>query len=198
MKKIILLTLVLSTLALSGCQTAANMVSPKDEAVDSTPLVAEPEIDKEETITKKIVLSKTLNMNNEWTIIGDFKKSLTKSGKPDRIILATSAEAEEGEIQWDDSQYWTLAVITDEGAYNLFYERLSGKVYVEVSEAYVQGIPTPVVTAYIFSGSDREIRNYSYSYKEDAFVEQSMFSTQEFSTGGISNLYSTFPDPKAR
>ena len=54
------------------------------------------------------------------------------------------------------------------------------------------------ITIYAFSGVDREIRNYIYSYDEDAFIEKQIFTTKVFSTGGINNIYSNFPEYKAR
>ncbi len=199
MKKLLIFLILASMLTLSGCQTVAKVISPKEEQEDAGELAPEPEINVEsEEPVSKIPLSKTLHMNNEWSIMGDYEKNITNSGQKDRIVLATSAQSVNGEMQWDDSQYWTLAVITEFGAYNLFYQRVSGLVYAEVSEAYVQGMATPIIVAYIFSGADREIRTYTYSKKEDVFVENQVFSTRVFSTGGICNLYSTFPDYKAR
>ena len=202
MKKSILLILALSMLLLAGCEQVSDLVKPpvNEEAVDvkiETKEDEEPKSELEEPKTK-IVLSKILNMTNDWTIMGDYSIALTKSGKKDRVLLATSARAVNGEMQWDDSQYWTLAVVTDAGAYNLFYERFQGVVYAEVNEAYIRGIATPVITAYAFSGTDRDIRNYVYSYEEDAFIEEQIFTTKVFSTGGINTLYSTFPEYKPR
>ena len=202
MKKGILLVLTLSMLLLTGCEQVSNLIKPKDPEDEITANVSNtPEKDKNSDLEEpktKIVLSKILNMTNDWTIMGDYSISLTKSGKKDRFLLATSARAVNGEMQWDDSQYWTLAVLTDNGAYNLFYQRIQGVVYAEVNEAYIHGIATPVVTVYAFSGTDRDIRNYTYSYDEDAFIEDQVFTTKEFSTGGINTIYSTFPEYKPR
>jgi len=198
MKKSVVFVLLMLALVLSGCEKVADSIMPEEKAV-SAPITAEPERkeDASGAPLKRIVLSKTLHMTNDWTIMGDYNKPITKSGN-DRILLATSAQTENGEMLWDDSQYWTLAVLTEEGAYNLFFERVNGRVYAEVNEAYVQGVATTIITAYIFSGGDREVRNYTYSYNEDAFIEEQMFTTKSFSTGGISNMYSTFPEYKAR
>ena len=203
MKKGILLILTLSVLLFAGCEQVSDLIKPEEDDavvnVNDTHMEKEeePQEDAKEPKTK-IVLSKTLNMTNEWTIMGDYSLSLTKSGKKDRVLLATSARSVNGEMQWDDSQYWTLAVLTDDGAYNLFYQRFQGVVYAEVNEAYVHGMATPVITAYAFSGADRDIRNYVYNYDEDAFTEEQIFTTKTFSTGGINTLYSTFPEYKAR
>lgn len=210
MKKSAIIFLVVCMLALTGCTQVADVIkNAKEETEEENAVTTDiktPEKSentkntdkKEEEPKTKILLSKMLNMNNEWTIIGDYSVSITKSGKKDRVVLGTSARAVNGEMQWDDSQYWTLAVITDKGAYNLLYQRLQGVVYAEVNEAFIKGIATPIITAYIFSGMDRDIRNYTYNYDEDAFVEDQIFTTKVFSTGGINTLYSTFPEYKAR
>ncbi|MBR4173587.1 MAG: hypothetical protein IKR46_04360 [Clostridia bacterium] len=205
MKKVIAILAVVSLFTLTGCKQVADLVKPAEAEKPVTTPIQEGEKeedgegDKEvEEPKTKIVLSKTLNMTNDWTIMGDYSIALTKSGKKDRVILATSARSVNGEMQWDDSQYWTLAVLTEKGAYNLFYQRFQGVVYAEVNEAYIKGIATPIITAYAFSGSDRDIRNYTYSYDEDAFIEDQIFTTKVFSTGGINTLYSTFPEYKAR
>ena len=203
MKKGIVLILTICVLLLAGCEQVSDLIKPEEEdtAVIVTPADTEKEEDNGNETGEpktKIVLSQTLNMTNEWTIMGDYSMSLTKSGKKDRVILATSARSVNGEMQWDDSQYWTLAVLTDKGAYNLFYQRFQGVVYAEVNEAFISGIATPIITAYAFSGTDRDIRNYVYDYDEDAFIEEQIFTTKNFSTGGINTLYSTFPEYKAR
>jgi len=203
MKKGILLILAVSMLLLTGCEQVSDLIRPKDPDEEMTVNIGgntEKEEEKQglEEPKTKVVLSKILNMTNDWTIMGDYSISLTKSGKKDRVLLATSARAVNGEMQWDDSQYWTLAVLTDDGAYNLFYQRIQGVVYAEVNEAYIHGIATPVVTVYAFSGTDRDIRNYIYSYDEDAFIEDQVFTTKVFSTGGINTIYSTFPEYKPR
>ena len=190
-------------LMLTGCQQVADLVKPTDEEQVVTTPVTETKKDNEEKVDveepkTRIVLSKTLNMTNDWTLMGDYSISLTKSGKKDRVILGTSAKSVNGEMQWDDSQYWTLAVLTDKGAYNLYYQRLQGMVYAEINEAFISGVATPVITVYAFSGTDRDIRNYIYNYDEDAFIEEQLFTTKAFSTGGINTIYSTFPEYKAR
>lgn len=203
MKKISALILAAAMLMLTGCQQVADLVKPTDEEQEVTNPVTETKKDNEEKVDveepkTRIVLSKTLNMTNDWTLMGDYSISLTKSGKKDRVILGTSAKSVNGEMQWDDSQYWTLAVLTDKGAYNLYYQRLQGMVYAEINEAFISGVATPVITVYAFSGTDRDIRNYIYNYDEDAFIEEQLFTTKAFSTGGINTIYSTFPEYKAR
>ncbi len=193
MKKVVMICLALSVL-LSGCggngYFEPDMTASPGPAATPTPAeaVTEPKT--------TIALTQTLKMTNDWTIVGDYNYEIIKSGTKDRIVLATSAETNGGEIMWDDSQYWTLAVITGDGAYNLFSQRLQGYVYFEASEVYKSGKPTPVITAYIYSGTDREIRNYFF--EDGVFVEYIEYTTRQFSTGGINVFYSSIPEPKEK
>lgn len=210
MKRILSIIAVIGVLFTSGCEKASQLMTPvtsnePEIVVTQEPTHVpsiEPEVsgEEEEPLTK-IPLTKTLEMTNDWTILGDYNYELTKKGRKDRIVLGTSAEAENGEMMWDDSQYWTIAVIIDDdgdgmvdGAYNLFSERIQGNVYVEVNEAYIKGVITPMVTAYIFSGVDRQIRNYTFD--GECFVESVEYTTKNFSTGGINNMYKTIPEYK--
>lgn len=205
MKKVLFLILMLSV-ALAGCHRTADMIERKD--AEEVAVVVKPDTEKDEKETvpttterkTKSVLSEQLKMTNEWTIMGDYRSKITKHAKKDkedRVLLGTSAQQDSGEMQWGDLNYWTLAVLTDDGAYNLFYQRIQGMLYFEVNEAYISGVPTDVITLYIFSGTEREIRNYIYDANEDAFFEDRIFSTSLFSTAGINNRYSTIPEAKA-
>ena len=206
MKKFAMIILALSVL-LTGCQRTADLIKPEEqeeeESTTRTELKKDEEEEKEETVERKTKcpLSEQLKMTNEWTIMGDYSAKITKHAtneSEDRVLLGTSAQQEDAEMQWEDSHYWTLAVLTKEGAYNLFYKRINGMLYFEVNEAYLKGVPTDVITLYIFSETDREIRNYIYDNKEDVFVENRVFSSSEFSTAGINNRYTTIPEAKAR
>lgn len=206
MKKFAIMLMVLSVL-LTGCQRTAELIKPEETEDVVVKDNTEPEKETENTETKepeerktKILLSAILKITNEWTIMGDYHTQITKHStkeKSDRVLLGTSAQQENGEMEWEDSHYWTLAVLTEDGAYNLFYQRLQGMLYFEVNEAYISGVPKEVITLYIFSGTDREIRNYIYDEKEDVFVEDRLFTTGAFSTAGINNRYSTIPEAKA-
>lgn len=198
MKKILLTLIIVALLPLSGCKKAADLLreptpSPTIPVVTYAPIKTEEPIEEPET---RIVLSQTLKMTNDWTILGDYDIKLTGGTQKDRVVLGTSAKEKNGEIMWDDSQYWTIAVLNENGAYNLFSQHMSGQVYLEISEAFVNGLATPVVTAYIFSGTDREIRNYTF--EEDYFKESIVYTTKEFSTGGVNCMYSTLPENEAK
>lgn len=200
MKKLLALIAALSLVLTSGCRTTSDLVKndEKDTTESPAPIVTPVPTPVPEEPKTKIPCTQTLKMTNDWTIMGDFDKALTQNNKKDRIVLATSAKTKNGEMLWDDSQSWTLAVISEHGAYNLFSQNMPGYVYMEINECFVRGVSTNVVTAYIFSGTDREIRNYVYNAAEDVFVEEQVFTTAEFSTGGINTLYSNFPEYKAK
>ena len=199
MKKLLILFVVMGMLLISGCEKVSDVLVPQTDKTDdptvSTQATMPPMVPsgQEETQTK-IPLSQMLQMTNDWTILGDYNFEITNKGKKDRIVLATSAQTKNGEMKWDDAQYWTLAVIAEDGAYNLYSERIQGNVYAEVNEGFVRGVVTPVITIYIFSGNDREIRNYIFD--GEYFVESQEYTTKNFSTGGINNMYGTLPDYK--
>ena len=203
MKKLLLLAALTGILFTTGCETASELLRPEevDEPVASTTEMGnKPVYTHEDEVAEPqstIPCTQTLRMTNEWTVMGSFNHTITnKEGKEDRVILSTSALHDGEEMLWDDSQYWTLAVIAADGAYNLFSERMQGQVFAEVNEGFINGITTTVITAYIFSNADREIRNYVYDSEEDVFIEYQEYTTKNFSTGGINNLYTTVPEYK--
>ncbi len=197
MKKVLALLMLASFLLVSGCDKVSDLLVPEEDVEETvTTQTMEPTStpNPEDDPQTKIPLSQMINMTNDWELLGDYSFEITKKGKKDRIVLGTSAEAKNGEMLWDDSQYWTVAVISEDGAYNLFSERIQGRVYMEVNEGFVKGIVTPVITIYIFSGNDRQIRNYIFD--GECFIESQEYTTKNFSTGGINNRYSTIQEYK--
>ena len=57
-------------------------------------------------------------------------------------------------------------------------------------------VTTTVITAYVFSNADRDIRNYIYDSDKDVFIEYQEYTTKSFSTGGINNLFTSMPEYK--
>lgn len=175
MKKFLIIILMLS-MALAGCKKAEEEISEptKDEAVEET---EEPVREKTKT-----ALSATLEMSSDWTILDEYSTQITEHSSDDaedRIMLATSASVDEdGEVCWDDSDEWALAVLTEDGAYNLFLERVQlGDVFFEVSTAYVKGVPKETITVYVFAEAGNKIYNYTYDEAEDVFIGEEVFST---------------------
>lgn len=199
MKKLLILAATLAAMLLTGCETASELLKPEETEAPAVTETQKPitsqDNETEEPITT-IPRTQILQMTNDWTIMGDFRYNITNRSKEDRVVLATSAEHNGDEMMWDDSQYWTLAVIADDGAYNLFSQRIQGYVYAEVNEAFINGITTTVITAYVFSNADRDIRNYIYDSDKDVFIEYQEYTTKSFSTGGINNLFTSMPEYK--
>lgn len=208
MKKFLIFPILVCLMFAAGCETASDLIKntqPQRENHVQIPVqipMQTPGVDNSddetEGIRTTIAVSDIIKMNNDWTMMGECEAKLTDENKKDRILLGTSAKAKNGEMQWDDSQFWTLAVISEEGAYNLLSVRTGGQVYFEYNEAFIQGVSTPVITAYVFGGTDREIRNYTYDKDDGVFVEDIVYTTANFSTGGVNNYYSTFPEYKAK
>ena len=197
MKKFLSLLMVAGLLLVSGCEKVSDLLVPEetgDETIVAQTMEPISTPDPEDEPQTKIPLSQMIQMTNDWELLGDYDFEITKKGKKDRIVLGTSAQAKNGEMMWDDSQYWTVAVISEDGAYNLFSERIQGRVYMEVNEGFLKGMVTPVITVYIFSGNDREIRNYIFD--GEYFIESQEYTTKNFSTGGINNRYTTIQEYK--
>lgn len=199
MKKLLILAAALVAMLLTGCETASELLKPEETdapvVVETKKPITSQDNEPEEPVTT-IPRTQILQMTNDWTIMGDFRYNITNRGKDDRVVLATSAEHNGDEMLWDDSQYWTLAVIADDGAYNLLNQRMQGYVYAEVNEGFINGITTTIITAYVFSNTDRDIRNYIYDAEQDLFVEYQEYTTKNFSTGGINNLFTSMPEYK--
>ena len=199
MKKLLILAATLAAMLLTGCETASELLKPEEteapEVVETQKPITQRDDEVEEPETT-IPRTQILQMTNDWTIMGDFRYNITNRGEEDRVVLATSAKHNGDEMEWDDSQYWTLAVIAEDGAYNLLSQRMQGYVYAEVNEGFINGITTTIITAYVFSNADRDIRNYIYDAERDLFVEYQEYTTKNFSTGGINNLFTSMPEYK--
>jgi len=196
MKKLLSLLMILMVIFTTGCEKVSTLLEP-EEAPEDVPVVQptqQPQMPENFEPVTKIPLSQEIKMTNDWTILGSYNHYLTQENKKDRLIIGTSAQNKNGEMEWDDSQYWTVAVISEDGAYNLFFKRMQGRVYAELNVCYVNGVATPIITVYVFSGNDREIRNYIYD--GEFFVESIEYTTKNFSTGGINNMYGTIPEYK--
>ena len=199
MKKLLILAATLAALLLTGCETASELLKPEEtdapDVIETQKPITQRDDEVEEPETT-IPRTQILQMTNDWTIMGDFRYNITNRSEEDRVVLATSAKHNGDEMEWDDSQYWTLAVIAEDGAYNLLSQRMQGYVYAEVNEGFINGITTTIITAYVFSNADRDIRNYIYDAERVLFVEYQEYTTKNFSTGGINNLFTSMPEYK--
>lgn len=184
LKKAFALVLML-VLALAGCGKASDKKDTEPKPIEAATEEKDEKISekqKEDKIT--IGLSKELEMKSSWTILDEYSTQITRHGADDdedRIMLATSAAKDKsGEMLWDDSNEWALAVLTKDGAYNLFSQRVQlGDVFFEVSTARENGVSKEIITLYVFAESENKIYNFTYNEQEDAFVREEVFSTSK-------------------
>ncbi len=181
MKRFLMVMLALTLLTASGCKKNT------DDGV-MEPVATESKKEVKNTIS----ISDEMNIQKDWTIMGEYEFDVTGDGSDDRIILATSAQNDDGEMMWDDVQDWTLTVVSADGAYNLYSKKISGAMYFEVNEVYIKDDSVPAISAYIFSGSDREIRNYVF--RDGVFEEDVEYAASGKFGGEINSMYSTIPE----
>ena len=144
MKKFLSLLMVAGILFVSGCEKVSDLLVPEENedgtiVTETIKPIITPE--PEEEPQTKIPISQMIQMTNDWELLGDYNFEITKKGKKDRIVLGTSAQAKNGEFMWDDSQYWTVAVISEDGAYNLFSQRMQGQGWAPSGQVTAQGRP---------------------------------------------------------
>lgn len=118
-----------------------------------------------------------------WSVVDKYSVDITGDGKEDTVTLYTSAESENGEIIWDDTQKWVLEIYDGTTYYTLMNQSISnGNVYFDV----VQDGDNIIVDTYTITFSQTQIKQYSYN--KTGFVEK-----QIYSSSGVNNMYSSFP-----
>lgn len=111
------------------------------------------------------------------------------------IRLYTSAQRDKkGELMWDDTQEWVLRAETKSGNYVLYDERTNGRAYMKVFESYNEDGDEIVINLHIYANTYNEIREYRFNGQD--FEERIRYTTDETSTHGISELYSSIPQYK--
>lgn len=176
MKKIFLTIMILCLPGLIGCQKPAEPVNAP--APTDSPVSVEREFKKHETSTD----IDTEGCNK----IGEYSLDFDRDDEEDLVELFTSAEIVDGEIFGDDRNRWILTVATNEGTYKLYDEYIQlGEVQVEVGEFYNEDTDTAVIMT-ITSNAGKSITHYIF--KDDVFVEEMVYSTDEFSQNGASIL----------
>ena len=117
-----------------------------------------------------------------WSVVDRYSVDITGDGVEDTVTLYTSAESEDGEIIWDDSQKWVLEIYDGSTYYTLMNQSVSnGNVYFDV----VQNEDGVIVDAYTITSSQMQIKQYSYN--KTGFVEKQIYSALS------ENMYSSFP-----
>ncbi|MCC8169192.1 MAG: hypothetical protein LIO59_02250 [Oscillospiraceae bacterium] len=135
---------------------------------------------------RTVVKSDQSAAESTWTTIGEYDCDLFGNGENATISLYTSAQTEDGEIIWDDSQNWAVEISDGEGGYYDLLDKYisNGTVYFEVNELE-DG--ENAVTVFVKTGSSFEAKQYTYS--DGGFVETTLYNS-----GSINTMYSSLPD----
>lgn len=183
MKKIILTLLLMSFALISGCDRQVE--TQNSPSPDTTPVVG----DTQSRYKKNSRYNNPPADITGWELLGICEVDVTADGEEDKIELYTSAQRDmTGELMWDDSQFWSLRVNGRE----LFYERLNGDVYFNVSDHYNNGKTQSVIALMMVTGAHYEIREY-YIENNEAY-ETSVYTTDDTANEGINLIYSSIPD----
>ncbi len=121
---------------------------------------------------KYIGKSESSPIEQTWSEVDTFKCDLNNDGERDTIKLSTSAESDNGEILWNDSQKWVLEVKIGNDYYILLNQNVSnGRIYYDISEtsdgAYA-------ITVYTVLGTGTSVKQYTYS--KTGFVEKLLYT----------------------
>lgn len=189
MKKNLLIISLLLCAALSGCfGRELNHSEPKESQNPASTQTAEAEKKK----TKDIRVISSPKDVSAWEPMGKYTADVTGDGEDDIITLYTSAQRDrKGEMMWDDTQEWVLRVEAAEGVYDLYDERIHGYIYMSVSDVYDKDEDKKLISLYADGNSFHEIRDYMYNGNK--FTETVAYSTDDLSTEGISEIYSSIP-----
>ncbi len=167
MKKYILLLTALSLLTLGGCKPREN--TPPAPPVDDAP--------------KPILHHPGDRANTDgYNKVDEYSFDFNSDGEPDTLELLTSAHIEDGEIHHDDGQNWMVTVTTNDGVYTLFNSYIQlGNLELNIGEFYNE-TTQPVVILTQTTGAGKTITHYTY--KDNAFAEELVYSTDTFTQGG--------------
>ncbi len=187
MKKTLLITSLLLCAALCGCSGEKSTEKPLESQTPEP--VQTVEADKKTKDVKVISSPKDVGA---WEPMGKYTQDVTGDGEDDIITLYASAQRDaRGEMMWDDTQEWVMRVETADGVYDLYDERIHGYVYMSVSDVYDKDGDKKLISLYIDGNSFHEVRDYVYN--ENKFTETVAYSTDDLSSEGISEVYSSIP-----
>ena len=90
MKKLLILGAILTTMLMTGCETASELLKPEET---DTPIVVptqKPVYSQNSEVaepTTEISRTQILQMTNDWTIMGDFKYNITEKVRMTELCL---------------------------------------------------------------------------------------------------------------
>ena len=177
MKKI--LSVIFAICMLTAC-------TPTEPVMNDEPMVQTEDV---KIITKS---GEDKNLDN-FELLGQHTVAIDGIEKETCISLYTSAMRDKkGELMWDDTQEWVLRAETAFGHYVLYDERTNGRAYMKVFNSYNDDGDEIIINLHIYANTYNEIREYRFN--GEAFEERIRYTTDETSTQGISELYSSIPD----
>lgn len=161
---------------------------PMDKNSDVEKAISEKETMKEgsepEMTGRTVVKTDESAAKEGWTLIKSYEGSLTDSETSSVVSVYTSAQTEDGEIIWDDSQQWAVEVYDKNGGYYVLMDKYisNGSVYFEVTET--DGKTS--INVFQSTGAGMEIKQYTYS--GSGFKEITLYSS-----GAANTLCSSIP-----
>lgn len=184
MKKILMLLLVLCMV--SACTPTEPVTT--DEVIETPQTVTPVENEKVNLIEKS---NEEINYD-DFELLGQYAVKIEGIDEDAEVNLYTSAERDKkGELMWDDSQEWVLDVETAFGTYVLYDERINGQAYMKVIKSYNDDSDETIINLHIYANTYNEIREYRFG--GEFFEERILYTTDETSTQGISELYTSIP-----
>jgi len=192
MKRVAVLLIVLTVclMPLSGCANsdASGGSSDSDSKTPETRVTIERTKDLEGKFTP--TGEGQDDQGKDMILYSSSEIDLTEGGKSATVELFVKAEQADGEILWDDGQYWYLIVRDGDSVFKLLddvYLQL-GRVNYWAYWSYDEKAPHLLVMVQEGAG----IREYVYTYDKDSdvFYRDDVFVT----TGNISVISSRLPD----
>ena len=185
MKKILAVMLLLCMM--TACTSAEQVAN---ENIDN-PEIVTPLEDKFRLIKKS---NEDINYG-DYELLGHYKTNIDGIDEEVDINLYTSAQRDKmGNLMWDDSQDWFLTVEASDGLYMLYNERINGKAYMKVMKSYNDNSEETIINLHIYANTHNAIIEYRFNGQD--FEERIRYTTDETSTHGISELYSSIPQYK--
>lgn len=173
MKRILVLLMSLCLLGATGCGKTTEPAN--------NPQPNPPESGEMEVIKHKIGAEVDTEGCNE---VRDLLYDFDSDGEEDLLKLFTSAEIVDGKLHGDDRNRWVLTVETLAGTYKLYDNYIQlGSVEVEVGEFYNEDTDRAVIMT-ITSNAGKSITHFIYH--DDVFIEETVYSTDDFSQNGVS------------
>lgn len=198
----IILTLFCAMILTAGC-SAPSGGKPADAADNGSsnmtanaPSDAKNSEEKEEV--KLIKASELPDISSGWTEVNRYTGDVNGDGTDENVVLMAEAERDaSNNIMWNDGQKWLLYVEDRYMTYVLFNEYVQlGNVYFEVADYYTADGAEPNINVIKSTGSELDIRNYTFDSKNNAFAEKTVYDTKNVTKDGINRRYSSVPEIK--